>query len=171
LKTFGLCKNVLHFKSDSGRVTQNLSNGEIWNIFEKQKIELKDIITDSVHDDSLTSYLSSYQGLERLTLYQGKPLAAPVEPDHLLLSRLFGALASHHADSLLELDLLAETSADEEAFWPFQEEILDRLPLFTNLEGLGVTEWGATSFQSIAVVQESIVSYHIHSDHLILTVS
>jgi hypothetical protein len=167
LKTFGLRRNVLHFESDSGRVTQNLSNGEIWSIFEKWKIELNSIITDSVHDDSLTSYLSSYQGLERLTLYLGKPLAAPVEPDHLLLSRVFGALAAHHADSLLELDLLAETSADEEAFWPFQEEILNLLPAFANLRGLGVTEWGATSFQSVAAVQESIVSIYIRSDHLI----
>ncbi|KIM41330.1 hypothetical protein M413DRAFT_10949 [Hebeloma cylindrosporum] len=158
LKSFGLCRNVLHFESDSGGLTQNLSNGEIWNIFEKQKIELETIITDSIHDDSLTSYLSSYRGLERLTLYLGKPLAAPVEPDHLLLCRVFGALASHHADSLLELDLFAETSADEEAFWPFQEEILELLPAFVNLRGFGVTEWGATSFHSVAAVQESIKS-------------
>lgn len=171
LKTFELRRNVLHFELDSGRVTQNLSNGELWSIFEKQKIELKGIITDSVHDDSLTSYLSSYRGLEHLTLYLGKPLAAPVEPDHLLLSRVFGALATYHADSLLELDLLAETSADEEAFWPFQEEILNFLPAFANLRGLGVTEWGATSFQSVAAVQESIVSIHIRSDLLIFTIS
>ena len=160
LKTFGLRRNVLQFGSDSGRITKNISNGQIWSIFEKQNIKLKGIITDSVHDHSLSSYLSSYQGLECLTLYLGKPLAALVEPDRLLLFRLFTALASHHADSLFELDLLAETSAEEEAFWPFQEEILDILPAFTNLRGFGVTEWGATSFQSVAAVQESIVSYH-----------
>ncbi|KAF8961853.1 hypothetical protein BDZ97DRAFT_1920971 [Flammula alnicola] len=110
----------------------DILNHDIWEIFLNQRIHLTGISTYSTTDDSFGSYLKSFQGLESLALFRGRPLGDDL-PDNLLQT-----VVEQHSNSLLELQIFVHWGSDELWIWPFRESLVSVLSPFTNLRRFGV---------------------------------
>ncbi|KAJ7126181.1 hypothetical protein C8R44DRAFT_781279 [Mycena epipterygia] len=102
---------------------------EIWTLLRTERIYLKQISDNAISTEFL-EYLSSYSGLERLTLH---PLGCSAVNSGRLADMFFDAVLPRHADSLVELSCLAEF----EGKWSFgahNAEQISQLKQLTRLE-------------------------------------
>ncbi|KAJ6552825.1 hypothetical protein B0H19DRAFT_949973, partial [Mycena capillaripes] len=103
----------------------------IWNILLTEKIHLKDLTTDSVTNEFI-EYVSSYSGLERLSLLHSGGNVGFAEAD-TLADLFFEKALPCHADTLVAFGF----SAAYEGRWSFGShnvEIISRLVCLASLE-------------------------------------
>ncbi|PPQ96480.1 hypothetical protein CVT26_010474 [Gymnopilus dilepis] len=153
---FPLSRYLLKLKSFELRYTsRNYRNfplyRNMWDSFLEDKIHLSRLSIHCLIDDLFIAYLESFVGLEYLHLFVANSAEAEslVPQTSLPLLRFVQALKSHHASSLLELNLEAGYEAREWT-WPFPDDVLTLLSSFRDLRLFGITlkypdEMGNTS--------------------------